>query len=413
MTQTTFLDPSTSPLMAWVPTQEAAAERLNQFCGRAGASYAKRRNYDLCPADRSSVSALSPWLRHRVLLEEDVLRTVLQQHTLSSAEKFVQEVLWRGYFKGWLEHHPTVWVRYKSRLLELADQLEKDQSLEQRYADAIGGQTGIECFDAWSTELVQHGYLHNHARMWFASLWIFTLRLPWELGADFFLRHLLDGDPASNTCSWRWVGGLHTKGKTYLARADNIEKFTEGRFNPDGELALKALPLQESNLPPPREIAPIQDEPEEGCVGLLITEEDCSPESLHLSRYPTSVLALASPTERSIWPTGELARSFSSGSVNDAAQRAEAAFSVPVEMSDDNEWAQVIADWAAAHHLDAVVTARLPVGSVRKRVINAMKVCGLPLVEITRPYDWSVWPHTKRGFFALKKKIPSIIEHLV
>ncbi len=66
------------------------------------------------------------------------------------------------------------------------------------------------------------GYLHNHARMWFASIWIFTLRLPWELGADFFLRHLLDGDPASNTLSWRWVGGMQTMGKTYLARADNI-----------------------------------------------------------------------------------------------------------------------------------------------------------------------------------------------
>jgi deoxyribodipyrimidine photo-lyase len=64
-------------------------------------------------------------------------------------------------------------------------------------------------------ELVETGYLHNHARMWFASIWIFTLRLPWELGADFFLRHLLDGDAASNTLSWRWVAGLHTKGKHY------------------------------------------------------------------------------------------------------------------------------------------------------------------------------------------------------
>jgi deoxyribodipyrimidine photo-lyase len=77
-------------------------------------------------------------------------------------------------------------------------------------------------FDDWAQELVATGYLHNHARMWFASIWIFTLRLPWELGADFFLRHLIDGDPASNTLSWRWVGGLHTPGKTYLATADNI-----------------------------------------------------------------------------------------------------------------------------------------------------------------------------------------------
>lgn len=57
--------------------------------------------------------------------------------------------------------------------------------------------------------------------LWFASVWIFTLRPPWELGADLFMRQLLDGDPASNTLSWRWVAGMHTRGKHYLARRDN------------------------------------------------------------------------------------------------------------------------------------------------------------------------------------------------
>ena len=60
--------------------------------------------------------------------------------------------------------------------------------------------------------------------MWFASIWIFTLRLPWELGANFFYDHLLDADPASNTLSWRWVTGLQTQGKIYLATENNIEK---------------------------------------------------------------------------------------------------------------------------------------------------------------------------------------------
>ncbi|MCK7502530.1 MAG: hypothetical protein MZW92_81430 [Comamonadaceae bacterium] len=87
--------------------------------------------------------------------------------------------------------------------------------------------------------------LHNHARLWFASLWIFTLELPWALGADFFLRHLLDGDPASNTLSWRWVVGLQTPGKIYLARADNIARFTAGRFPAVTGLATAARPLRE------------------------------------------------------------------------------------------------------------------------------------------------------------------------
>ena len=67
--------------------------------------------------------------------------------------------------------------------------------------------------------------------MWFASIWIFTLKLPWQLGAKFFLENLKDGDASSNTLSWKWVAGLQTKGKNYLANSRNIEKFTNNRYS--------------------------------------------------------------------------------------------------------------------------------------------------------------------------------------
>ena len=66
--------------------------------------------------------------------------------------------------------------------------------------------------------------------MWFASIWIFTLELPWQLGAEFFMQHLYDGDAASNTLGWRWVAGVQTQGKHYLASEWNIKKFTNNRF---------------------------------------------------------------------------------------------------------------------------------------------------------------------------------------
>ena len=412
MNQMTFLNPSQDAPMTWTPTRQEANKRLQHFLPKAGAHYARRRNFDLGPSDRGSVSALSPWLRYRVLCEEEVVRAVLERHSASSSEKFLQEVFWRGYFKGWLEHRPDVWIRYKTRLVELAGQLDKDRSLRQRYETAIQGKTGIDCFDAWTKELVEHGYLHNHARMWFASIWIFTLELPWELGADVFLRHLLDGDPASNTCSWRWVGGLHTKGKTYLARADNIQAFTEGRFHPYGDLALESLALDDGDLPALRAIAPSQAVPNEGRVGLILTEEDCSPESLPLPSAPAAVLVLRAPTEKSLWPTSNAVKAFVSGAVTEAASRAETAFSSPTKISDNEQWATAVAEWVSAHRFDTIVTPRLPVGPVRKRLLAATDGVDCPLVEVTRFYDEIVWPHTKKGFFALKKQIPTIVEQL-
>ena len=215
------------------PRPEAARARLQAFLPQSGKRYASQRNFDFGPGKHQKVSAMSPWLRHRIILETEVLEAVLGAQSAASAEKFIQEVFWRGYFKGWLEHRPEVWQRYRRRVTDLLGQLETDAALHARYEDAVGGRTGIACFDAWVQELLETNYLHNHARMWFASIWIFTLRLPWELGADFFFRHLVDGDAASNTCSWRWVGGLHTAGKTYLARAANIREYTAGRFDRD------------------------------------------------------------------------------------------------------------------------------------------------------------------------------------
>ena len=211
---------------AFIPTRTAALERLSAFAPKAGRTYAERRNYDLGPGQHSDVSTLSPYVRCRLITEEEVLQAVLAKHSRETAEKFVQEVYWRTYWKGWLELRPQVWDHYRQLLSRAWNDVQTQGGLRARWETACKGETGIDCFDAWAHELAATGYLHNHARMWFASIWVFTLELPWELGADFFMRHLLDGDPASNTLSWRWVSGIQTQGKTYLARTSNISKFT-------------------------------------------------------------------------------------------------------------------------------------------------------------------------------------------
>ena len=401
----------TSETSTWSPSRDHALRRLRAFAPKTGARYAKQRNFDFGPGKHDKVSRLSPWLRHRIITENEVLSATLEHYNPRDAEKSIQEVFWRGYFKGWLEHRPDVWTYYKSDLVALVDRLDKEAGLAREYDAAVSGQTGIACFDAWASELVTTGYLHHPARMWFASIWIFTLKLPWQLGADFFYRHLLDGDPASNTCSWRWVAGLHTIGKTYLARADNIEKFTAGRFAPHGQLATMASALEDPR--PVSLTAPIYLHPDlmGRRVGLLVTEEDCHPESL-ASLQPDAVLVLTGSTPRSVLPLGEKSAVFASDALSDRAQTFEAHFDVGVTVQKEGEWSDRLSDWMGANDLEVCVTSRLPLGPVARRTRRACRAAGIELLEITRVYDQCTWPHAKRGFFGLKKKIPQILSEI-
>lgn len=427
MTQLSFLktEPAPAEPFHWIATREAGLARLEDFIPRAGKAYAKTRNYVFGPADRSNISCLSPWIRHRLVLEEEVIAATLRHHAYSSAEKFLAEVFWRGYFKGWLEHHPTVWAAYQADTLALIDRLSADRDLGDRYVAATSGNSGIDCLDAWSRELTETGYLHNHARMWFASIWIFTLRLPWQLGADFFMRHLLDADPASNTLSWRWVGGLHTKGKTYLARASNIAEFTNGRFDPQNRLAQDAEPLREAathHQQPLRSVSPqpMIREP----FALLLTEEDGMTENLPLPGQPTAIAGIIATAGRSPLPVpapvSERARAFATAAVDDAMIRTAARFDVreqphPVINAAHDDISFELKAFAEASGVKTIVTAAPAIGPVASALAAAsptLREAGVDLIEIRRGYDEAVWPHTTKGFFKLKDKIPKIIEKL-
>jgi deoxyribodipyrimidine photo-lyase len=265
------------------------------------------------------------------------------------------------------------------------------------FHDATEGRTGIDCLDAWARELVETNWLHNHTRMWFASIWIFTLRLPWTLGADFFLRHLLDGDAASNTLSWRWVAGLHTRGKCYVARAENIARFTNGRFNPVGQLDESPDPLvQVDPLPAPR--LPAADAAPPDRFALLVHDEDCRPETLGLARARLvrtgRVSARSGIASRGV--AGAVAL-FAAGAVEDAARRLDG----PVDELEPGN----VAEWVRRQDCEVVV-AHPPVGA------TSDLLAGLSVRRIRRQWDDVSWPHATAGFFAMRARIPTILAAL-
>lgn len=371
--------------MDFIPTRAAALAQLERFLPKA-AKYAGHRNFDLGDANQHGVSQLSPYIRTRLLTEEEVSRAILTQHSARAAEKFLQEIAWRTYWKGWMEMRPEVWVEYQKSL--------QDIERSSNYQTAITGRTGIDCYDHWTFELIENGYLHNHARMWFASIWIFTLKLPWQLGADFFLQHLLDADPAANTLSWRWVAGLHTPGKHYLARASNIQKYTNGRFNPLGQLNENAesIPMDRGYEKQAIQLAP--NPKPGGRVGHLMLPED-------LAEPPAEIGTIASTA--ALLPqylkTTQRVTRFLEGAIDSTLEKRDGVL-LEGNLSDALE------KWIQSENLDSVILSHPTVGP-SKDYLSSQKLPNT-VHSFVRDWDRLLWPQATAGFFKLKTVLPKI-----
>lgn len=368
-------------------TRAAGLAHLAETLPRLGVEYARRRNHAPAPGEAPTSSLLSPWLRHRLLTEQEVVMAATLAHGEPASEAFVHEIFWRTYFKGYLEQHPDIWLRYRQGVTEGRERLARVPGLARVHAQAISGTTGLDCLDAWSNALRAGNWLHNHERMWFASIWTFTLGLPWELGAAFFEAHLIDADPASNVLGWRWVAGLHTVGKPYVARAENIERYTGGRFNPRNQLDEAPEPLVEAERPARVALSPGGAWPELP-FALLLHLDDAAPEPLLPASVRVARLGILRPV--AINPA---VRAAQDQALRDLAQRMEAAHDRPCDIVDGE--AQ-LRDWADGLPLAAPAA---PIGEVRQ-VLDAARV-----VQVRRPWDTAYWPHCTRGFFQLRGRL--------
>ena len=374
----------------------ASEAELNWFLAQNLKQYSRLRNFDFGPDKRNNVSQLSKYISHRVIDEYDVVRATLGVSTYERAEKFIQEVFWRVYWKGWLEHRPTVWSDFVA--FDQQDKL-SSQKDNKNYLAAINGETGIECFDFWAQELRNTNYLHNHARMWFASIWIFTLGLPWQAGAQFFLKHLLDGDAASNTLGWRWVAGIQTMGKCYLARAENISKFTGERFD-NARLNERALPLVDEKV---HVVQPIDYEvsTKQKFETLLIMDSNLN----MLTRNETKnykkiyVMSLANASRQIA--ISQSVVEFKQNLIKSAAQKHP-----HCEVLDAREATQVLGKMPGCDVCYPFIGENLDF------LHRSNDVWNIDLNFLRHHEDLFCWRYATKGFFNFKKNIPAIIKTL-
>lgn len=386
----------------FVTTRAEALQQLEDFMPRAGRAYASQRNHDAGPGATRTTSLLSPAIRRKLITEAEVCARAMATQGAATAEKFIQEVCWRTYWVGWLQQRPGVWTGYREALAGLQARTELDRAPQRRYASAIAGTTGIDAFDGWARELVETGWMHNHARMNFASIWIFTLKLPWQLGADFFYRHLLDACPASNTLSWRWVAGLQTAGKTYLANPDAIRQM-HPRFALEAPLARAAQALPADDGGPPRGIPRADAIDADKRTGLFITTADLSVET-----QPLPPLVAVAATSHIGGNPAALKRAYSEAALADGLARASAGARVQPERLDEDNAVAAMKQWVARHGLAQVITGEAAIGPEADR-LAALKAAGIPIVQIRRAWDDAAWPQAAKGFFKFKSAIPRLL----
>ncbi len=366
-----------------------ALNQLDNFVENNLAEYSRLRNFDFGPEKRSNVSCLSPYITHGIINEKEVIQKSLNKFSFSKNEKFIQEVLWRTYWKGWLELRPNVWTDYLVELNQIKNEFQNNED----YLSAIDGKTNIDCFNEWVRELKENNYLHNHTRMWFASIWIFTLDLPWQLGAEFFMQHLYDGDAASNTLGWRWVAGVQTQGKHYLASEWNIKKFTNNRFqniklneNAPPKVSEKSYQIikQEFNNPPN-----IEDK------NLLIFENNFSFEITDFkdNNFKKIYLVSNSNENRSIKLSEKLVK-FKSLLIKDQEQR----------LNDQTINCQII-NISEITNIENCFALYPTVGEN----LDYINSNNLKINFLYRNLDQLAWQYCNKGFFNFKNYIPKIV----
>jgi len=373
--------------MNFVTTRKEALNTLESYIENNISDYTTKRNFDFGPQNRKNISCLSPYITHRLISEYEVAKKTLSKYPYQKVEKFIQEIFWRVYWKGWLELRPKVWTDFVEDTKNIKNSNE--------YEKAINGETNINCFNDWVKELKENNYLHNHTRMWFASIWIFTLKLPWQKGAEFFLRELYDGDAASNTLSWRWVAGIQTKGKNYIAQNWNINKFTNNKY--------KNLKLNENPQPiiDQREykISPINIYNNETKSDILVFfENELYFQNFNVDNYKKIYCILLSNDERQV-KLGKKVLEYKKNLIKNQIQNS----SLKIEFIEGNKFIELSNN---DKDFDIVYPSVGENMSFLKRII---KKNNLNINYLNRAEDKYCWQFSNKGYFNFKTNIPKIL----
>ncbi|MEI7971289.1 MAG: deoxyribodipyrimidine photo-lyase [Actinomycetota bacterium] len=226
--------PQDPPCNAVLPAagEEAAWNVWEKFRDTALDLYSETRNNP----DIAGTSMLSPYLRFGVLHSRSLLAEL---NETKAHAVFRSELGWREFYADVLFHQPrTVRENLQRKMDSIV--VDTDERAHQRFAMWCEGKTGYPIVDAGMKQLLATGWMHNRVRMIVASFLVKDLHLPWQWGAKFFMKHLVDGDIASNQHGWQWTAGTGTDASPYFRIFNPISQGE--KFDPNGSYVRAWIP---------------------------------------------------------------------------------------------------------------------------------------------------------------------------
>jgi deoxyribodipyrimidine photo-lyase len=226
--------PQDPPCSASLPEagEEAAWNVWEKFRDTALDRYDETRN----SPDVAGTSMLSPYLRFGVLHSRSLLAEL---NETKAHAVFRSELGWREFYADVLFHQPrTVRENLQRKMDSIV--VDTDERAQQRFVLWCEGKTGYPIVDAGMKQLLATGWMHNRVRMIVASFLVKDLHLPWQWGAKYFMKHLVDGDIASNQHGWQWTAGTGTDASPYFRIFNPISQGE--KFDPNGTYVRSWIP---------------------------------------------------------------------------------------------------------------------------------------------------------------------------
>ncbi|MCW8996346.1 MAG: deoxyribodipyrimidine photo-lyase [Psychromonas sp.] len=216
---------------AFPGSERDAKQLLADFIEHHIVHYGRQRDIPSLDA----TSHLSPYLAIGVLSAKTCVYQVLQAFPYALDDKssgayiWINEIVWREFYRHLMIANPNLCKGYNYN--QLADGIVWQNNREQ-FERWCQGKTGYGLVDAAMRQLNTTGWMHNRLRMLTASFLTKHLLIDWRWGESYFMRHLIDGDLASNNGGWQWAASTGCDAQPYFRIFNPI--IQSQKFDPKG-----------------------------------------------------------------------------------------------------------------------------------------------------------------------------------